>query len=248
MSEKVNPIISPLSQVWFIQNTTTEGPGYLGDLLKRWKIPVRICNLELGDALPEVADQDAVIVLGGPMSANDRTKTMQALLKWIRSLLRRDIPYLGICLGLQTLVKAAGGTVLKSPVKEVGLKMNDQFPYTCELTLEGKRDPLFRRFTKIFPIFQLHGETVGLTSDMTLLAKGQWCHNQVVRAGKRAYGIQGHLEVTTPLLTEWLQTDPDLKHYRPDFLIKEWLKEEKEMHYYCRKILLNFLKIADIVG
>ena len=106
---KINPIISPDSKIWFIQNTSSEGPGYLEELLQHWKIKYQICSLQHGDALPAVRLKDAVIVLGGPMSANDQTHSMRNLLKWSQTLLEKQIPVLGICLGLQVLVKAAGG-------------------------------------------------------------------------------------------------------------------------------------------
>ncbi len=248
MMTKINPIISPSSKIWFIQNTSSEGPGYLSELLSHWKIKHSVCNLAQGDPLPNVRGKDAVIVLGGPMSANDTTHSMRELLSWTRMLLEKNTPYLGICLGLQTLVKAAGGKVVKSPVKEIGLKMNDHYPFTCVLTTEGRNDLLFTRFQKNFPVFQLHGETVELTDDMVLLAKGKWCHNQIVKVGQRAYGVQGHLELTTSLLVDWLANDEDLHSKDPEKLLKDWFRAEKEHHYYCRKILLNFLKVAEIVG
>ncbi len=246
--QKVNPIISPDSTIWFIKNTTTEGPGYLAELLKHWKIKYQICSLQRGDVLPEVGLQDAVIVLGGPMSANDQTDSMLDTVRWSRVMLEKNVPYLGICLGLQILVKAAGGKVVKSPVKEVGLKMNGRAPFTCDLTEDGRNDPLFQRFQKRFPIFQLHGETVELTDSMKLMAKGKWCHNQIVKVSHKAYGFQGHLEMTTRLLADWLNSDEDLVHEDADKLLKDWFRAEKELHYYCRKVLLNFLKVARIVG
>jgi len=41
-----------------------------------------------------------------------------------------------------------------------------------------------------------------------------------------------------------LIVDPDLMQFNPHIFMKEWLLKEKEFHYYCRKVLLNFLKIA----
>lgn len=248
MPSKINPIISPGSKIWFIQNTKSEGPGYFAELLTHWKIKYEVCNLERGDHLPEVSAIDAVILLGGPMSVNDQTLSMSNLLSWSSVLLKREIACLGICLGLQVLVRAAGGKVVESPIKEIGLKMNGRLPFYCDLTKRGQEDPLFSRFQKRFPIFQLHGETVELTNSMQLLAKGKWCENQVVKIGERAYGFQGHLEVTARLLAEWVTTDPDLLQQDAGALLKDWFHVEKEMHFYCRKTLLNFLKISEIVG
>lgn len=232
------------SQVWFIKNTVTEGPGYLADLLKKWKVPFQICDLQKGDKLPQLKSRDIVVVLGGPMSANDKTKSMRGLLKWIKSLLKKKTPYLGICLGLQTLVKSAGGKVIKSPVKEVGLKTEKGKPYTCRLTGAGRKDPLFKKFPLSFPIFQLHGETVVLEKGMTLLAEGDDCKNQIVRVADKAYGFQGHLELTQPLLKVWLADDEDLKQKNSKVLLKEWARAEKKLQDHCEQVFLNFLKIA----
>lgn len=231
-------------QVWFIKNTVTEGPAYLQDLLKQWKIPFRICDLQRGDRLPTLSPNDIVVVLGGPMSANDKTKSMRGLLKWIQKLLKRKIPYLGICLGLQTLVKAAGGKVIKNPVKEIGLKSENGAAYQCRLTNAGKKDPLFKKFPALFPIFQLHGETVVLKKGMSLLAEGDDCTNQIVKVAGNAYGFQGHLELTRPLLKVWLDDDADLKKMNSKALLKEWSQAEKQLQGYCEKAFFNFLSIA----
>ena len=180
------------------------------------------------------------------MSANDQTPSMLMLLKWIRLQLKRKTPYLGICLGLQTLVKSAGGKVVKSPVKEIGLK-HRQRPYVCLLTRKGEKDTLFTGFKKSFSIFHLHSETVVLKPSMDLIAEGEECLNQIVKVTSQAYGIQGHLEMTTKLLSEWLETDDDLRREDSKKMLREWQRVKKELNGNCRKILLNFLKMAGII-
>lgn len=248
MSSQVNPILATDGKVWFIQNISREGPGYFGELLQRWNIPFEVRCLEKGESLPEVGEEDAVIFLGGPMSANDKTKTMLALLEWVKGLVKRRTAYLGICLGLQVLVKAAGGNVTRSPAKEIGFRMAGKSFFSCTLTPAGAADPLFKRFTPAFNIFQLHGETVELIPGMTLLAEGKWCPNQIVLVGSCCYGIQGHLELNMPLLKDWIAEDDDLKHEDPQMLLKDWKASQNELHLNCRTVLLNFLKIAGIVG
>ncbi len=248
MPKKINLTPSQSGRVWFIQNTHTEGPGYFGHLLKLWKIPFRICHLEKGDPLPPFTDCRAVILLGGPMSANDRTETMLSLLKWIRGLLRKGIPCLGICLGLQTLVKAAGGRVVKNPVKEIGLKMRGRMPFVCVKTKAADKDPLLRELSGTFPIFQLHGETVKLKKGMTLLAEGEWCKNQIVKIRERVYGLQGHLELTRELLRVWLREDEDLRLVNARVLLKQFDAVQKELQGNCRKIFFSFLNAAGLIS
>ena len=60
-----------------------------------------------------------MMVFGGPDSANDDTEKMKQELQRISEILDAEIPYLGICLGMQALVKAAGGTVRKNKIKDL---------------------------------------------------------------------------------------------------------------------------------
>lgn len=227
---------------------TREGPSYFAQLLDSWNVPFSICDLEQGDALPQVSDCDAVVVLGGSMSANDQTPSMQSLLIWTKHLLDRKIAYLGVCLGLQTLVKASGGNVIKNAVKELGLSAGPEIPYLCELTEDGKRDSLLANLPALFPIFQLHGETVVLTPSMILLAAGQLCRNQVVRVQEKAYGFQGHLEVTRQVVEDWSCEDDDLKNLNTAELLRDFSEKEKALHQHCRNIFFNFLKIAKLLN
>ena len=114
----------------------------------------------------------------------------------------------GICLGLQTLVKAAGGRIIKSPVRETGFLDPEGSHFTTELTAAGKQDPLFEGLDHSFKVFHLHGETVELTDSITLLSTGKFCRNQIVRVGKNAYGIQCHFELTPEMLETWMNEDP----------------------------------------
>lgn len=242
------PLLSNSSaRVWFIQNMTREGPAYFSEILNELQISFSICDLERGDALPRVTPSDAVVILGGSMSANDHTPSMNVLLRWISELLKQKTSYLGVCLGLQTLVKAAGGTVVKSPAKEIGLKLDGKTPYLCQLTGSGMTDPLLKGIPEIFPIFHLHGETVELTQAMTLLAFGQKCRNQIVRVQDRAYGFQGHLEVTRQVVSDWNQEDDDLKKLDQSVLLRDFLEAEALLHQHCRVIFINFLKLAGIL-
>ena len=105
-----------------IKNITREGPGLLEDLLKEQGINYEIIDLNQGQTFPPVENYKAVVVLGGPDSANDENDKMQNELKRVRECVDSHIPYLGICLGLQTLVKASGGKVVRNAIKEIGFR------------------------------------------------------------------------------------------------------------------------------
>lgn len=111
-------------KVLIVKNIPHEGPGILMHLLGRNGIHYDIIDLDLidpatGMSLPDPAEYNAVFVFGGPDSANDKTSKMLAELEMIQQAVEKEIPYLGICLGMQALVKACGGSLFKNSVREV---------------------------------------------------------------------------------------------------------------------------------
>jgi GMP synthase (glutamine-hydrolysing) len=237
-------------------NIAREQPGSVLDVLqdRGWK--PTIINLEAGEVFPSPKKYGALIVMGGPPSAKDTTKEtpwMPHEITRIQEALAENVPYLGVCLGMQALAYAAGGEIIKSPRKEVGFREAYNPPgqfYSLRLTEEGKKDPLFRGLGETLPVFHLHGEAVHLTSAMKpeaqLLATADVVPNQVIKVGERAYGTQGHFELTPQLLENWLQVDPDLlalgtqgiEQLRADFQEKQ-----KEYTKTAKTIFNNFLDL-----
>lgn len=231
-------------EILIVKNITREGPGLLEIELKERGIGYTIVDLEQSQNFPSVENYGAVVVLGGPDSANDKTKKMAAELGRIRDVIGANIPYLGICLGLQTLVKAAGGKVVKSPITEVGFTDPGNNTFTVTLTDEGKKDPLFKGLDDTFNVFHLHGETVELTNDMVLLAVGKFCRNQIARIGRNAYGIQCHFELTPDMFETWINEDPDLLQLNQVRLRANFESIRNDYTRVGRQLFKNFLKIA----
>ena len=231
-------------RILIVKNISREGPGIIESLLQEQDINYTVIDLDQGEAFPPPQDYSALVVMGGPDSANDTTEKMKLELERIKEALSLKIPYLGICLGLQTLVKAAGGKVIKNPVKEIGFKGPDAQAFTINLTKEGKKDRLFKGLGDNFRVFQLHGETVELTKEMKLLGTGEFCQNQIVKVGANAYGIQCHFELTPEMFEVWLNEDADLLQLDKKQLQTEFNSFLDEYTLIGRKLLQNFLKIA----
>ena len=235
-----------------IKNIPHEGPGILKPLLERNGIPYDIIDLDLldleaGTALPDTTHYNAIFVFGGPDSANDRNSKMLSELKMIKQAVENGTPYLGICLGMQVLVKACGGGVEKNHVKEVGVKGPDGNYFTVDI-FEGKEDdPLFKGLAGPLKIFHLHDETVSLPAHLELLATGKFCRNQIVKAGNNAYGIQGHFELTYEMFNEWMFTDPDLKSVDGDQIIRDFCDIYEEYRSNGERLFVNFLHIAGLI-
>ncbi len=236
-----------MADVLIVQNITREGPGLLAGVLDRAGISYNLVDLDKGETFPDPRDYKALVVLGGPDSANDTTGKMQAELAQVKVALGSGVPYLGICLGLQVLVQAAGGQVVSGTEREIGLVDAAGKPYTVELSADGKADPLFARLPSTLDVFQLHGETVRLTPGMTLLATGEHCQNQIVRVADRAYGIQSHFELTPEMLAVWAAQDPDLQPIGADALAAGFERIRENYTHIGETLLTNFLRVARLV-
>jgi GMP synthase (glutamine-hydrolysing) len=234
-----------MSKLLIIQNISREGPGLLKQVLVDDNITFDIVDLDKGQELPSLEDYKALVVLGGPDSANDASPKMVGELGRIKEALDAGIPYLGICLGLQTLVKAAGGLVVPGAVKEVGFINPDGGPYTVAVTEAGRIDPLLAGLPEDLVVFQLHGETVELTPEMTVLATGKFCANQIVKVSPKAYGIQSHFELTPEMLTVWAENDPDLQPIGNHKLQADFANIEQSYTNIGQTLLRNFLQIAE---
>jgi GMP synthase (glutamine-hydrolysing) len=239
--------MSESKEVLVIKNITREDTGLLGEIIRENRIRYRVIDLSKGEIIGSIENYGAVVVLGGPDSANEETGKMKSELALIRKVLDKGIPYLGICLGLQTMVKAAGGKVVKSPVNEIGFRDQDNNQYNVELTDAGRADPLFEGIDGNFNVFQLHGETVIPSEKMQLLAGGKWCRNQVIKTGKNVYGIQCHFELTREMLEVWIREDPDLRKLDKEQLMADFQAISSEYTLTGRMIFRNFIRIAGFI-
>jgi GMP synthase (glutamine-hydrolysing) len=234
--------------ILILRNVSRENPGLIEILLQEHSIKYQIVDFDNSTVIDTIENYSALIVLGGPDSANDLTQKMQNELLLIRKALQSHIPYLGICLGLQTLVKAMGGNVVKCQMNETGFRDPANNFFEVKLTSKGKTDKLFNNLSENLTVFQLHGETVKLTPKMTLLATGNFCKNQIVKIGKTAYGIQSHFELTNDLLESWIIEDLDLQKLQPEQLRSDFEKIKTEYQNTGRQIFSNFLTIAGLIN
>jgi len=233
-------------KVAILQNITREGPGLFLQVLEEQSVPYILCDLSQGDSIPDVDSLLALVILGGPDSANDNTPKIGRELQLIREVLDRQIPYLGICLGMQLLVQAGGGRVFPCPTPEIGFRNTDGQYYQVQLTEAGLQNPLLSGVPQAFPIFHLHGETVELTKNMILLGTGNVCPVQLVNVGSTAYGIQGHVEITEPMLRTWLEEDPDLiRQGNPEGILQDFHAVKSELYAAGLQLFRNFLTFIE---
>lgn len=181
-----------------VRHAPFEGLGRLEQSLDRAGVSLRYFEIGRPILDDDVKASDALILMGGPMSANDPDPWVRNELAAIETALEHSRPVLGICLGAQVLAKALGARVCRNPVKEIGW-----FPIDWTETAAGDR--LFGDFQSPETVFHWHGETFDLPAQAVLLARSERCVHQAFRYGENSYGLQFHIEVTPGMIADWLE-------------------------------------------
>jgi GMP synthase-like glutamine amidotransferase len=182
-----------------LQHLHTEHPGSFGDVIRERDLDVVTVELDEGEALPPLDGFDAILAMGGPMSANDDDEHpwLAGERAYLREAVEAGVPVLGACLGAQLLAAALDADVYPVPAgPEVGL-------LPVELTDAGRADPLFAGLGPSVMTCQWHGDTFDLPAGAELLASSPHCRNQAFRVGPSAYAIQFHVEPTREQIAEW---------------------------------------------
>jgi GMP synthase (glutamine-hydrolysing) len=182
-----------------LQHISCEHPGAFSEVIAERGVDAVPVELDKGEALPDWRDFDAVLAMGGPMGAYDDADHpwLTAEKELVRDAVADGRPFLGVCLGVQLLASALGSEV--GPLEggaEVGL-------LPVELTAEGREHPLFAGMSESLLTLQWHGDTFALPEGAKLLASSPVAPHQAFQAGRSAYGVQFHLEVTGEMAREW---------------------------------------------
>jgi GMP synthase-like glutamine amidotransferase len=169
-------------------------------------------------SLPDPGSVNHLIVMGGPMSANDESRypRLRAEKELIRDVHEQGKRILGICLGAQLIASALGARVAPNHTKEIGW-----FP--VRLTEPGRQSPFFRELPVEFTVFQWHGETFDLPSGAELLAESRGCRNQAFSIGDRLLGLQFHLELMAADITALVE------HCRSDMTSGPYVQAEEAL-------------------
>lgn len=191
-------------KILVFQHVPFEPLGTLDPLLKEAGFRIRYVNFSREPASRPTLDKyEALIVLGGPMSADqiDTYPNLVTEMDIIREAVESNMSVLGICLGAQLLAKALGGTVSRNALPELGW-------HDVELTGEGRADPVLSTFKICQRVFQWHEDGISLPPGAVNLAKSGISPVQAFRFKEHAYGFQFHLEASGELIERWL-TVPD---------------------------------------
>ena len=192
-----------MTSIAIVQQISLEPAGFFEELIQKAGFDYHYIRPFQGDVIPkpnQINNYAGYIFLGGPMSVNDQKDcpylTDEILL--IQEALGQQKPVLGICLGAQLIAAAAGQSIYKKEL-EIGwapLQLNETH---C------LKDPLFSSLPSSLNVFHWHSETFDLPPQAHHLASSVLFKNQAFSINNHAYGLQFHLEMTEPLIQEWLQ-------------------------------------------
>lgn len=179
-------------------------PAWVGHWLTEAGCDLDVRRPYAGDELPRISAYDGLVVLGGPMGANDDDR--HAWLAPVKELLReardRQLPTLGICLGHQLIATAYGGTVERNPRgQQVGL-------LDVGWTAAAAEDRLLGPLATPRRGVQWNDDVVTeLPAGAVLLAETGDGEVQAVRYAPTVWGVQLHPEVDVPVLRPWAESD-----------------------------------------
>lgn len=209
-----------------IQNSSTAPLGILEECIRDYPkgtlgdrhISVKILTPLAGDRLPISTVYSGLIILGGPMNAEDDADYphLKDVVRLIQLFSAEGKPILGICLGAQLIARAFGGRVYQHDVEELG------FMPLRRINSAIAEDPLLKSAlpsdSDRVHIMEWHFDTFDLPEGAKLLMTGEKCHNQAYRIGNNIYGFQCHFEVTQSILQGWLDNGREyLQSNHPNF-------------------------------
>src|SRR5687767_2628136 len=186
-------------KIHYLQHVPFEGIGSMELHLRAQGHELSSTHLYLDSILPEPADIDWLIVMGGPMGVYD-----EALYPWlkiekrfIRDFIATGKRVLGICLGSQLLAEALGAKVYRNKYREIGWFPIQRVP-------GNSTSALFAVLPATVEVFHWHGDTFDLPAGAALLASSEACRNQGFIYGNQILALQFHLETTPQNAAEFI--------------------------------------------
>jgi GMP synthase (glutamine-hydrolysing) len=190
----------PRPDVLVFRHARHEHLGAIAGSLRRRGLSFKYLDVwKKGVRFPAPGSFRAVVLMGGAMGVyeQDRYPFLAQEIRFLKAFFKLDRPVLGVCLGSQLIAAALGARVFPNKHKEIGW-------YPLILTPAGRKDPLLSSFPKSGHAFQWHGDTFTRPRGTAHLARSPLCRHQAVRYKEGVYGLQFHLEVTGPMIREWL--------------------------------------------
>ena len=165
--------------------------------------------------LPAAEDLAGVVITGAAAMVSDRESWSEHTGQWLKQVVDKGIPVLGVCYGHQLLAQALGGKVGLNPAgRQIGTVKG-------ELLDTSKNDPLLGQLPDTFPAQTSHSEVVlELPPGAESLATSPLTDNFAIRFAENVWGVQFHPEFSTAVMSEYIR-------YRADAIREEGQSPEQ---------------------
>ncbi|MCP0887786.1 type 1 glutamine amidotransferase [Ligilactobacillus sp. WILCCON 0076] len=182
-----------------IQHAPNEGPGAIADWAHDHGHQMYVYHPVFFDGnLPTAAETDLLVLLGGPMSVNDKDTWILQERALIANMLDLHKPVFGVCFGLQQIAQTIGGEVSAGP-KEAGWGMVE------------RQSNIISDIPVALTVFHWHAEQCHfpayISRDITTLFSSEYTANQGVLIGDNVIGLQFHCETLTDNVREIVIND-----------------------------------------
>ena len=222
-------------KILFISHHNNAELGIMKNFFVKRKIAIHIIYPLKNQKLPKnINDFLGVIVLGGAMNT-DHTKEFPGLLKeieWIKKIIKKNKPLVGICLGAQLIAKS------------LGAKVKNHYQNKVEIGYKKITNSSKSKKGYIIPekVYHWHQQGVTLPKSADLLAYNSTFKIQAFSVKNKIFGFQFHPEVNMKMILSWnLKSKAMLLKTGAENKEKQLLDHKK----YAKKVKLwfeNFLK------
>lgn len=187
----------------YLQHVAFENPGIILEWIEENNHTVTCTRLDLSESLPQEADFDALIVMGGPMNIYEEEQYpwLKAEKTFIKKAINDKKFVLGICLGAQLIADVIGGQVKRNQQVEIGWFPIEACGMGHDVLPELSQKPV---------VFHWHGDFfTDLPEDAIIFAKSQACPNQGYVYRDKVFGFQFHLENTAQIINDLVENCGD---------------------------------------
>lgn len=190
-----------MSKILVLQHHPGETLGMISEALQSAALAWQYVRSYAQQPVPSnLKGAEGLIVMGGPQGVyqQDRYPYLRDEIALIREAITEGKPVLGICLGSQLIAWALGARVTPGPTREMGW-------CPVRLAAEARDDRVFRGVPELFTACHWHGDIFDLPQGATHLASSEMTPRQAFRYGENVYAILFHVEITEPMLRDWVR-------------------------------------------
>lgn len=161
-----------------------------------------VVNVTKHSPFPDYLDIAGVVITGSHAMVTEHHAWSERTATWLRTVVHRSIPVLGICYGHQLLAYALGGTIGNNPNgREFGT-------VDVYLNAAAQQDPLLSTLPEIIQVHVSHTQSVlRLPPDAHVLASSKMDQHQAFVFGNCAWGVQFHPEFDAEIVRECIKTE-----------------------------------------